>query len=91
MKHVEGTNKGKVVLFALSTCVWCKKTKALLKELDVEYDYIDIDTLESEEQERVVEEVKKWNPRCNFPTLVINDTKVITPFKEAEILEELGD
>ena len=91
MKHVDGTNKGKVVLYALSTCVWCKKTKALLKELDVEYDYIDIDLLQGEEKERAVEEVTKWNPRCNFPTLVLNDTKVISPFKEAAILEELGD
>ncbi len=25
MQHVEGENKGDVVLYALSTCGWCKK------------------------------------------------------------------
>jgi len=27
MTHVDGKNKGKIMLYALSTCVWCKKTK----------------------------------------------------------------
>jgi len=45
MKHVEGENKGKVILYALSTCVWCKKTKRLLNQLGVDYYFIDVDLL----------------------------------------------
>ena len=30
MTHVEGTNGHDVKLYALSTCGWCRKTKALL-------------------------------------------------------------
>ena len=37
MEHVEGKNKGEVVLFALSTCGWCKKTRMLLEELGIEF------------------------------------------------------
>ena len=44
-KHVPGRNAGKVMLYALSTCVWCNKTKKLLNELGVEYDYTDVDLL----------------------------------------------
>ena len=33
MQHVEGQDKGKLVLFALSTCGWCKKTRALIEDL----------------------------------------------------------
>ncbi|MHA2434147.1 MAG: glutaredoxin family protein, partial [Candidatus Thorarchaeota archaeon] len=36
MKHVEGSNKSHAVkLYALSTCPFCKKVKALLKKHDV--------------------------------------------------------
>ena len=30
VNHVAGRNKGKVMLYALSTCGWCAKTKELL-------------------------------------------------------------
>ena len=33
MQHVEGQDKGKLVLFALSTCGWCKKTRELIEDL----------------------------------------------------------
>ena len=31
VEHVTGKNKGKVMLYALSTCGWCGKTKELLQ------------------------------------------------------------
>ena len=34
-----------------------------------------------------MEELKKWNPRCSFPTIVINDSKCIVGFKEDDIKE----
>ena len=89
VEHVKGKNKGKVFLYALSTCGWCKKTKELLADLGVEYSYVFIDKLESSDREKRMEELSKWNPRCSFPTLVINDEKCITGFKEEEIRDEL--
>lgn len=90
MQHVEGQNKGKVVLFALSTCGWCKKTRALIEDLDADYEYVYVDLLKGEEREEVVEMVKKWNPQLSFPTLVVNDDKTIVGFKEEEIKEAIG-
>jgi glutaredoxin-like protein NrdH len=90
MQHVEGQNKGKLVLFALSTCGWCKKTRALIEDLDADYEYVYVDLLKGEERDEVVEMVKKWNPQVSFPTLVINDEKIIIGFKEDEIREEIG-
>ena len=83
--NVEGKNAGKVVLYALSTCVWCKKTKALLEELGVAYEYEDVDLLSGPEEEAAINEMKKHNPDCSFPMLVINDRKYIIGFKEDEI------
>ena len=90
IEHVEGENKGKILLYALSTCGWCKKIKELLSELGVEHSYIFVDLLEGQEKDDTMEDVKKWNPRCSFPTLVINDEKCIVGYKEDEIKEALG-
>ena len=84
-KHVDGRDKGSIMLYALSTCGWCRRTKALLGELGVAYDYIDVDLLRGKEQDDVIEEVKKYNPDCNFPTIVINGQQCIVGFKEDEI------
>ncbi|PNX51082.1 MAG: NrdH-redoxin [Thermoplasmata archaeon M8B2D] len=89
VEHVEGENKGKIMLYALSTCGWCRKTKELLNELGVEYEYVYVDLLEDEDKDTAMDEVKKWNPRLSFPTLVIDD-KCIVGFKEDEIREVLG-
>ena len=42
MEHIKGKNKGDVMLYTLSTCIWCKKTKALFKELGVDFKYEDL-------------------------------------------------
>jgi glutaredoxin len=89
VQHVKGNNKGKIILYALSTCVWCKKTKKLLDDLGVEYSYFYVDLLEGEEKEMINREIHKWNPRMSFPTLVINDKESIVGFKETEIREAL--
>ncbi|UCB52063.1 MAG: glutaredoxin family protein [Candidatus Zixiibacteriota bacterium] len=86
LKQVSGEDRGKVVLFALSTCGWCKKTKRLLNDLGVEYSYVDVDQVKEEaEKTEVVGELKKWNPKSSFPTLVIDDESCIVGFKEDEI------
>jgi len=89
IKHISGKNKGKIMLYALSTCIWCRKTKNLLNQLGVEYSYIDVDLLDTDEKEKIKKEIEKWNPACSFPTIVINDEKCIVGFKENEIKELL--
>ncbi len=88
MQRVEGSDRGSVRLYTLSTCVWCKKMKGLLKELDVGYEYTDVDLLEGEERERTMQEVRAVNPRCSFPSIVING-QCIVGFEEKKIREAL--
>jgi len=89
IEHVDGDNKGKIMLYALSTCGWCKKTKEFLDKLGVAYSYIYVDLLEGDDKSETMDEVKHWNPRCTFPTLVINDKDCIVGFKEDKIKEAL--
>ena len=90
MVHVKGKNKGKVVLYALSTCVWCNKTKMLLQKLGVDFSYVYVDLLDGEEKEKVMSEVMRYNSLRSFPTLVINDKTSIVGFQERKIREVLG-
>jgi len=88
--HVDGKNRGSIKLYALSTCQWCHKTKVLLEEIGVAFDYDYVDLLEGTEQDRVMDEIERWNPRGSFPTLVIDNRKAIVGFREQEIREAVG-
>lgn len=79
-----------VKLYALSTCGWCKKTRQLLDTNGVEYDLVYVDLLEGDEREAVLAEVRKWNPRTSFPTVVVNESESVAGFKEERLRELLG-
>ncbi len=78
-----------VKIYTLSTCSHCKSTKKFLNDCKVKYEFVDVDLLNGEERAAIIEDVKKWNPRCSFPTIIIGD-KVIVGYKEDEIKEALG-
>ena len=78
-----------IKMYSLSTCSHCKSTKKLLNDCTVMYEFVDVDLLEGEERRAILEDVKKFNPKCSFPTIIIGD-KVIVGFKEKEIKEALG-
>lgn len=91
IKHIEGRKKGKVMLYALSTCVWCKKTKRLLNQLGVDYSYVDADLAGAEDKEQINSVVLKWNPSGSYPTIVIDDKQSITGYDPEKIKEVLGN
>ncbi|MDY7034631.1 MAG: glutaredoxin family protein, partial [Thermodesulfobacteriota bacterium] len=58
-------------------------------ECKIKFEFEDVDLLEGEERAAILEEVKRWNPKCSFPTIIIGD-KVIVGHKEDEIREAIG-
>ena len=83
------TEETEVKMYTLSTCGHCRATKKFLDDCSVKYEFTDVDLLEGEERKAILEDVRKINPRCSFPTIIIGD-KVIVGFKEDEIKEALG-
>lgn len=81
--------ESKVKMYTLSTCSHCKATKKFLDECSVQYEFTDVDMLKGEERQAILDDVRKLNPRCSFPTIIIGE-KVIVGFKENEIKEALG-
>jgi glutaredoxin len=83
------TKKTRPMLYTLSTCVHCAATKRFLREHGIEYDYVDVDTLEGEESEKIRDEVLKVSGGFRFPTIVVGK-KVIVGFYEDKLKEALG-
>lgn len=89
--HIDGVNKGAVTMYGLSTCVWCKKTRQLLTDLGVEFDYCYVDLLNGLEKDKIIDEINRFNPLGSYPMVVINKRKAILGFNEKEIRTNLGD
>lgn len=80
VKTVDGIDKGGILLFTLSTCGWCSKTKTLLNQLGVKYSYVDMDMLDPSDESLAFEELKKFTSRKAYPTVIINDDECIIGF-----------
>lgn len=83
-------NHHKVFLYTLSTCGWCKKTKELLREKGVAYEYLDVDVLQPEERKQAIEDLHKRNAPLGFPVVIIDDTHLISGYQPDKMLSALG-
>lgn len=79
-----------VFLFALSTCGMCRRVKKLLAQLDVAYDYVDVDLLEGAEKTAAKEKMRGWDRSGAFPMLIINNSTCIIGDEPERIREALG-
>lgn len=81
--------KQPVRMYTLSTCSHCKAAKRLLDQHGIAYDFTDVDLLAPKEQAAVLEEIRKVNPACSFPTIMIGN-RVIVGNRQDEIKKALG-
>lgn len=90
ISKVAGKNtKHKVVLYALSTCVWCKMTKQFLKDNDIEYEYVDVDLCNEEDKNKIRKEIQDKGAPLGYPTIIVDDKKVISGFRKDLMKEAL--
>jgi glutaredoxin-like protein NrdH len=79
----------RTAFYGISTCVWCKKTRRLLEELGVPFEYVYVDLASDEDREAALAELTRFGRGESFPTLVIDDSRCIVGFKPEEIREAL--
>ena len=91
-KKVAGIRRSEhsIMLYALSTCIWCKKVKRLLDKLGLSYEFIDVDELSGQDEARVMKQVKEFNPQGTFPTMIIDGSECIVGYKEDQIRKALS-
>jgi glutaredoxin len=90
MVHVEGRDRGVVLLVGRTTCPWCLKAKELLSNLSVSYYWIDLNTLDEGNTTRVMEAIRVCGQTSSVPILVIDGQRCIIGFQEDQIREALG-
>jgi len=83
-------NKHKVLLYALSTCGWCKRAKRFLNDNDVEYEYVDVDLCKMEDKKIIRQDIQNRGGILAYPTVIIDNNRLLTgpsPDKLREVLE----
>jgi glutaredoxin-like protein NrdH len=78
----------KIKLYTLSTCSHCIRTKKFFKDCGVDVDFVDVDLLTGAEREKILDEVRKLNPDCSFPTICVGDV-IIVGFNEEKLRNAL--
>jgi glutaredoxin-like protein NrdH len=81
--------KKDIMLYTLSTCIWCKRMKRFLNELGIEYRYIDVDLLSRNEAREVQDTIDSLPANGGFPIMVIDNKEVICGFDEDRIRNAL--
>ena len=81
--------KKKVKMYTLSTCSHCKAAKKFMADHGVDFDFSDVDLLTGQERTDMINEVRKYNPDCTFPTILIGN-EVIVGNDEALLKKALG-
>ena len=89
--HVEGKhNTHTVRLYALSTCIWCRKTRQLLEDEGVTFDYVYIDLVDVGEREAARAHIRQFSDKTSFPAIIFDEQDCIVGFKPDAIKERLG-
>ncbi len=82
-------NKHRVLMYALSTCAWCKKTKQFLKDNSVEFEYVDVDLCDTADRKKVHEDIESRGGDLAFPVLIIDNNSLINGYREDKIRKAL--
>lgn len=77
-----------VKVFALSTCPYCRMTRAYLDENDVEYEVVEVDLLTGAERDEAIAEVKSISGGTSFPVILV-DEEIIVGFNKKRMKELL--
>jgi glutaredoxin-like protein NrdH len=89
--HVVGVHhEHAVLLYALSTCIWCKKTRQLLEDEGITFDFVYVDLVEAEERREIREYIRNLSSSTSFPAIIIDQKDCIIGYKPEEIKRRLG-
>ena len=87
---VSGENdKHMVLMYAISTCGWCKRAKRFLEVNKVRYEYVDVDLCNSQDREMIREDIVRRGGDIVYPTLIVDNELLITGYREDKMREVL--
>jgi glutaredoxin len=78
----------KVIVYTLSTCPWCRKTKKFFADHQIPFTYIDYDLADDVTQEKILQELDAAGA-TGFPFVRI-DNEVIAGYQPERYSRALG-
>jgi glutaredoxin len=82
-------NKHRVLMYAISTCGWCKRAKKFLKDNDVEYEYINVDQSSEPDRKHIWHDIQSRGGTLAYPTLIIDSKILLTGAPRNKLREVL--
>jgi len=73
----DSNSKTKPMVYALSTCPYCKRTKRFLDTHKIEYDFVDVDLLEDSKQDEALDKLEKMTGKRSFPVVIIGKEIIV--------------
>lgn len=67
----------KILMYTISTCPVCRKTKEFFRSRDIPFDFVDYDLASESEQNRIAAEMLKGTGDIGFPYVRIGEVVVI--------------
>lgn len=78
----------KVVIYALSTCPWCRKAKKYFRDHNIPFEATDYDKADPATQQAIKDDCKAHGEEMSFPFVKVDDNVVVgyAPEKYAKLL-----
>ena len=79
--------KHDVMLYTISTCIWCRLLKSKLNDNNIQYKYIDIDLVTGPEKDQIRAKLRKFQSQLAFPMMFIDEEFISNELIDQEIAE----
>ena len=61
----------------MSTCPYCKRTRRFLDDHKIDYECIEVDTLDDKAQDEVMDKIEKLSGKRVFPVVVVGKDIIV--------------
>ncbi len=82
---VSGKEIGEIKIYALSTCIWCRKCKTFFDNNGIAYSYCYIDLLPQEEQDEIEEMLGEHTTIISYPMVFADGHDVVVGYNEKKL------
>jgi glutaredoxin len=81
-----------VMLYSLTTCPWCRKTKQFFSDRGVPFSFLDVDTAALPDREKATATIRELTGSLQYPTVIVNGlvAQGYVPDQFADMLHQAG-
>lgn len=87
---VEGKEICDIKVYALSTCIWCKRAKKFFENNNICYSYIFVDKLTASEQEKIENMLEEISSFISYPIIISDTQDPIIGYNEKKLKKLIG-